>query len=462
VEALKKNGVYEIEITDVTSEGNGVGKINDFVVFVPGTVTGDVAEVKIIKLQKSYGYGKLINIITPSDKRIKPQCMAFSKCGGCSLMHIKYDYQTEIKKGIIENALRRIGGIEHGVDEMLGAENQFRYRNKMIFPVGEDRNGEIVCGFYRERSHDIIPLDDCYLGCEVNGEIMEAVKEYMKECRVSAYDEKLHKGEIRRIFTRVGAVSGEIMVVISANAESLPGKDVLVERIRKISDKIVSIILNVNTKKTNLVLGDKNKVLFGKERIKDTLCGVKYEISPHSFYQINHAQTEKLYGKALEYAEIEKDDVVMDIYCGIGTISFSAAKMAGKVIGVEIVPQAIADARENAGRNGIENAEFYCADAADLVPWLIKNGVNPDVVILDPPRKGSDEKTLTAIMTAEPKRIVYVSCNPATLARDLKFLEENGYKVDKVCGVDMFANTSHVETVVLLSQLKPDDVVQVE
>ena len=450
MEVIKKNNVYTIEITDVTSEGNGVGKINDFVVFVPGTVTGDVAEVTIIKLQKSYAYGKVKNIITPSDKRQEPKCGVFSKCGGCSLMHIKYEHQLEIKKGIINNALKRIGGIDHEADELIGAENPFRYRNKMIFPVGEDKTGKTVCGFYRERSHDIIPLDDCFLGCEFNSKILAAVKEYMMECNVKAYDEKTHKGVIRRVFSRVGAVSGEIMIVISANSEKFSEKDVLIEKIRKKSENIVSIILNVNTKKTNLVLGEKNKVLFGKDTIKDILCGVEYEISPHSFYQINHSQTEKLYAKALEYAEIKKDDVVMDIYCGIGTISLSAAKTAGKVIGVEIVPQAIEDAKENAKRNGIVNAEFYCADAAELVPELIKNGVKPDVIILDPPRKGSDEKTLSAITSVSPERIVYVSCNPATLARDLKFLGEKGYNVEKVCGVDMFPETNHVETVVKL------------
>ena len=280
MEVIKKNNVYTIEITDVTSEGNGVGKINDFVVFVPGTVTGDVAEVMIIKLQKSYAYGKVKNIITPSDKRQEPKCGVFSKCGGCSLMHIKYEHQLEIKKGIINNALKRIGGIDHEADELIGAENPFRYRNKMIFPVGEDKTGKTVCGFYRERSHDIIPLDDCFLGCEFNSKILAAVKEYMMECNVKAYDEKTHKGVIRRVFSRVGAVSGEIMIVISANSEKLSEKDVLIEKIRKKSENIVSIILNVNTKKTNLVLGEKNKVLFGKDTIKDILCGVEYEISP--------------------------------------------------------------------------------------------------------------------------------------------------------------------------------------
>ena len=451
MEQVEKNQIYEIEIKDVASDGNGVGTIDGFAVFIPATVTGDIVRALIVKVQKRYAYAKVLEIIKPSLYRKESECTAFEKCGGCSLMHINYEHQLEIKKGIIENALKRIGGIARGVDEMMGAEDAFRYRNKMIFPVGEDKNGAPLCGFFRERSHDIIPLDDCLLGDEINALILSAVKEYMKKYSVSAYDEKAHKGIIRRIFTRKGAVSGEVMVVISANTEELPEKEALIEKICAISPKIVSIILNVNKKKTNLVLGDKNIVLFGRDRITDTLCGVEYEISAHSFYQINHTQTEKLYKKALEYADISKDDTVMDIYCGIGTISLYAAKKVKKVIGVEIVPQAIADAKENAKRNGIYNAEFYCADAEELVPELIDKGATPDIVILDPPRKGSNEATLSAVISAKPKRIVYVSCNPATLARDLKFLSDD-YEISKVSGVDMFPNTNHVETIVLLYQ----------
>lgn len=450
----KKNEIYKIIINDVSSDGNGVGNIDGFVVFVPGTVTGDEAEILIVKVQKSYAYGKVVNIIKPSEFRQDALCTVFGKCGGCSLMHIKYDYQLKIKRTIINNALKRIGGVEREVDEMIGGDSQFRYRNKMIFPVGEDLKGNTVCGFYRGRSHDIIPLEDCYLGDECNAQIIGAVKEYMKECSVKAYSEQNHSGLIRKIFTRTGAVSGEIMVVISANADMIPEKDRLVEKLLKVSKKIVSIILNINKKRTNFVLGDKNKVLFGKNTITDTLCGIEYEISPHSFYQINHEQTEKLYNKALEYAEIDENDFVMDIYCGIGTISLSASKKAKRVIGVEIVPQAIEDAKKNAKKNHIENAEFICADAAQLVPKLIEKGIKPDVVILDPPRKGSDNKTLISIASVNPDRIVYISCNPATLARDCSLLKEHGYEVRKVCGVDMFANTNHVECVVLMSRIE--------
>lgn len=446
----EKNEIYDIEIKDVSSDGNGVGEIDGFIVFVPYSVTGDILKIQIVKVQKTFAYGKIIKILTPSPKRCEVPCPAFGKCGGCSLMHIDYNYQLEIKKGIINNALKRIGGFFEGVKEMIPAPSQFRYRNKMIFPIG-DKNGEVISGFYRERSHDIIPLDDCLLGGEFNSAVLSAVKEYMRECSVKSYDEISGKGDIRRVFTRYGTVSGEIMVVISSRSENIPKKDVLVEKVLKVSDKITSIILNINTKKTNLVLGEKNIVLFGKDTISDTLLGIKYEISPYSFYQINHAQTENLYSKALEYADISKDDTVMDIYCGIGTISLSAAKQAKEVIGVEIVPEAIENAKKNAERNEIKNAKFYCADAEDIVPKLIKSGISPDIVLIDPPRKGSDEATLSAIASVNPKRIVYVSCNPATLARDMKFLKTFGYVPEKICGVDMFANTNHVETVARLT-----------
>lgn len=459
---IEKNKTYTIEITDVTAEGSGVGHIDGFAVFVPGTVSGDRVLVLIVKVLKNYAYGKMLDIITPSPDRCDVSCPAFAKCGGCKFLHIKYEKQLEIKKNIVRNALKRIGGIDCETDEIIGADNPERYRNKMIFPVGEDREGNPVCGFFRERSHDIIPLADCLLGAEFNAPVIAAVKEYMTENHVDSYNEETHSGMIRRIFTRRGTQSGEIMIVISANGEELPNKNDLVERLRKISPDVVSIILNVNKKRTNLVLGDRNIILYGKSTISDRLCGMDYEISPYSFFQINHEQTEKLYKKAIEYADIKKDDEVIDIYCGIGTISLYAARFAKHVTGVEIVPEAIENAKENAERNGIENAEFFCSDASMLVPKLIEKGISPNVVILDPPRKGSDPRTLAAIVRSGAARVVYVSCNPATLARDVKFLSENGYAAKKVCAVDMFPNTGHVETVVLLCRKTPDDVIKVK
>ena len=442
---VEKNKKYTVEITAVSSEGSGIAKIDGYTLFVPDTVDGDVCEILVVKTKSSYGYGKLMKVISPSENRTTPPCPHFAKCGGCQLMSMDYAHQLEFKKTAVHDALSRIGGVDTEPD-IIGMDEPFRYRNKMIFPI--DKNGN--WGFYRERSHDVIPLEDCLLGGEINKEIMNTVCDYMKKAGVSAYDEKSHKGIIRRVFIRNGA--NEIMVVISANADSLKNSDYLVDELKSLSPKISSIILNVNKKQTNLVLGDKNITLFGKDEIVGTISGLDYEISPHSFFQINPIQTEKLYAKAIEYAEIGKDDTVMDIYCGIGTISLTAAKKAKNVIGVEIVPQAIENAKKNAKDNGFDNAEFYCSAAEDIVPTLIKDGNTPDIVILDPPRKGSDEKTLSAIVSANPKRIVYVSCNPATLARDVNFLTENGYRLTKTTAVDMFPHTTHVETVVLLQR----------
>ena len=363
-------------------------------------------------------------------------------------MHIDYAYQTEIKRGIIENAMRRIGGFENfSISDMVAADKPYSYRNKMIFPIGKDRNGEIVCGFYAQRSHNIMPLDGCVAGGDFNGAVIRAVKEYMRENNVSPYDEKTHTGLVRRVFTRVSAKYGSVMVVISVNGDNLPNREKLIKKLRTVCPDIASVIVNINKKRTNLVLGDKNITVWGSDTIKDSLLGLDFEISPHSFFQINHDMTEKLYAKVLEFADLSGNENVMDIYCGIGTISLCAAKCAKSVIGVEIVEKAIEDARKNAESNGIENAEFYASSAEETVPKLIESGRRADVVILDPPRKGSEEKTLSAIVKAAPKRIVYVSCNPATLARDAKYLCENGYSITKSAGFDMFPNTMHVETV---------------
>lgn len=447
---VEKNKEYEFKIESVTSEGMGVSHIDGFCVFISGTVDGDVVKALVLKVKTGYAYAKVTKIITPSSYRVNSPCPAFSKCGGCQLMHINYEKQLDIKKDIIENALKRIGKLDVSVNEMIGSSNQFRYRNKMIFPIGIDKNGKKICGFYRERSHDIVELDDCLLGDEIISKIIDAVMKFIEKYKITVYNEEQHKGIIRRLFFRKGFHTGEIMVVLSINAKTLPHYSELAENISKLSNNIKSVILNFNTKKTNAVLGDTNAVIYGSQTITDYLLGMKYEISPHSFFQINPVQTEKLYNKALELAEISENDKVMDLYCGIGTISLSAAKKAKSVIGVEIVEQAILDARKNSEENNIKNVTFYAKDASEIVPQLIDNGETTDIVILDPPRKGSDEKTLTAIVKANPKRIVYVSCNPATLARDLKFLEDNGYTTKSVCGVDMFSQTMHIESVALI------------
>ncbi len=447
---VEKNKVYKLEITAVSSDGNGVGHIDGYTIFVPQTVDGDIIECLIVKVRTKFAYGKVLSILNKSSYRQDAQCSAYKRCGGCQLMHINYEYQKQIKRQFVNNALQRIGGFEgFEVDGIDTLEIPLRYRNKMVFPIGEDKNSDIVSGFYAQRSHDIIPIEDCMMGDIKNRDILKAVKEYMLECNISAYDEEQHTGIIRRVFLRNSYSSGEIMVVISANSDELAQKEVLTDKLLKVSERIVSIILNVNKDRTNLVLGQKNVTLYGKSCIKDTLLGIEFEISPHSFYQINPVMTERLYNKALEYAQIKDTDIVMDIYCGIGTISLCAAKLAKEVIGVEIVKEAIEDAKENAINNNISNARFYADSAENIVPKLIDDGIRPDVVILDPPRKGSDEKTLGAIIEAKPQRVVYVSCNPSTLARDARFLCDRGYNLEKAMCYDLFPNTVHIESAAL-------------
>lgn len=443
---VEKNKVYKLKITDVVSDGNGIGHIDGFAVFVPKTVTGDEIECLVVKVHSHFAYGKIVKIIRSSQYREEPICDAYKRCGGCQLMHIDYEYQKQIKKNVVDNALERIGGFEgFKTREIVGMDIPQRYRNKMVFPVGEDKEGRTICGFYAQRSHDIMPLYDCLSGNEINKDINEAVLSYMRENAVSAYDEKKHTAIVRRIFTRRAHTTGDIMVVLSVNADRIKNEQALIQKIKLVDESIKSIILNTNKEKTNLVLGDKNRTLYGADFICDSLLGVEFKISPHSFFQINPTMTERLYKKAIEYACLSGTESVMDIYCGIGTISLCVAKNAKKVIGVEIVKEAIEDARQNAKNNNINNAFFYADSAENLVPKLIDDGEKPDVVILDPPRKGSDEKTLSAIVSANPKRVVYVSCNPSTLARDVRFLCDRGYKLEEATCYDLFPNTVHVE-----------------
>ena len=439
------NKEYTVTITAQGTSGEGISRIDDYTIFVPDAVLGDEIIVKITKLNKSYGFGKLIKIITPSPDRTTPPCPDFYKCGGCQIMHMTYDAQCIFKTKLVHDALSRIGGIECDV-KFNPAPSPERYRNKMVFPFSTEGSW----GFYSARTHNVVQLEDCLLGDSLNKDILNCVRNFYKEENLPFYNEEKHTGVLRRVFTRVSAKTGEMMVVISQNAKAIPHRERLIFNLRQISDRITSVILNINDKKTNLVLGEKNITLYGKDSLEDELLGYSYEISPHSFFQINHAQTEKLYEKALEFADITKNSIVYDLYCGIGTISLSAAKNAKKVIGIEIVPDAIKNANENAKRNNVNNAEFHCGAAEDVAPKLLAKGDSPEVVILDPPRKGSDEKTLSAIVNSSPKRIVYVSCNPATLARDVKFLSENGYRLIKAEAFDLFPQTCHVECCVLM------------
>lgn len=442
---VKKNEIYTAKISALSSDGSGIAKISGYTLFVPQAIPGDEAEILVLKTKTNYGYAKLKRIISPSPHRIDSPCPHFQKCGGCQLMAMDYNYQLEQKCAFVKDALLRIGGVYTDVD-ILGMETPFEYRNKMVFPFDKSGNW----GFYRERSHDVIPLSSCLLGDKLASDIMNAVSDYMKKYGVSAYDEESHTGIIRRVFIR--NTKSEFIVVISANSNSLPHCSELIKAVCSVSQKISGIVLNINKDRTNLVLGDKNVLLWGKSTLSAHLLGLEYEISPESFFQVNPVQTEKLYSLALSFADIKEDDCVLDIYCGIGTITLSSAKTAKRAVGVEIVEKAIENAKENAKRNKIKNADFYCGKAENLVPRLLESGFSPDIVILDPPRKGSDEATLSAIAKAEPKRIVYISCNPATLARDVKFLEGLGYKLKKATAVDMFPHTAHVETVILMSK----------
>lgn len=446
---VEKNKTYISKIIDFSVDGSGVAKIDGFTIFVPMTVPGDEAEILILKTKSSYAYGKLVRLITPSENRAEPLCKVCDKCGGCSFFHCEYSAQLEYKKRFVENAFHGIGNFKKfSVSEIIGMKNPYRYRNKMVFPFGYDKNKNIRYGFFRAKSHDIVPLDGCLLGDEINIPILETVKKHMEKYKITPYDEKTHSGLVRRVFTRKSYHTGEIMTVVSVNGDKIPQSNELVTKLTDLSKNITSVVLNVNKEKNNLVLGNENILLYGKEVITDMLCGLEYEISPNSFFQVNPPQTEKLYKKAIEYADISPNDVVLDIYCGIGTISLYAAKSAKKVIGVEIVEEAVKNARQNALKNNISNTQFYAGSAQKIVCEILDE--TPDIVILDPPRKGSDEETLSAIAKSLPKRIVYVSCNPATLARDAKFLSNFGYFPQTATAVDMFPHTTHVETIVLL------------
>ena len=402
----------------MSSDGNGICHIDGMAVFVPYAAAGDEVKIKIINVKKRFAESVLTEIITPSSGRTSPECGVYEKCGGCSLRHIKYEKQLEIKREIVNNAMRRIGGFrDFAVSEIIGTENPSHYRNKTIFHA--DKN---TIGFYGAKSHSVVPVTDCAIGAEENADIIRAVAGF----------------DITELFTRKSFSTGDIMVCVKAEDAKA---ERLTAEVTRACESVKSIYLN----------GEK---IYGSGTITDTLCGIEFKISPESFFQVNPMQTEKLYSKALEYADLDKTMTVMDIYCGIGTISLCAAKKAKRVIGVEIVERAIEDARENARLNGIANTEFFASSAEKIVPYLIKSGEAPDVVILDPPRKGSDEKTLGAILRAKPKRIVYVSCNPATLARDARYLTDGGYTISNASAVDLFPHTSHVETVVLMSRVE--------
>ena len=491
-----KNDEFELEITDLGSTGEGIGKIDGYTLFVKDALIGDKVRVKVMKTKKNYGYARMLEIIEPSEYRVESECPVARQCGGCQLQHCSYEKQLSWKEEKVANCLRRIGGVPvyteekyrkyKNAEEQQNAENTaesktpiimepilrmdkpVHYRNKAQFPVGYDKDGNPVAGFYAGRTHSIIPQTDCLIQHECNKQIVETVLEFMKKYNVTAYDEKKNRGIVRHILTRVGKATGEVMVCLVINAKKLPYSEEFVEMIKNcgINLEIKSITVNINRENTNVILGEKVETLYGQSYIEDYIGDIKYRISPLSFYQVNPEQTKKLYQTALEFADIKEGEVVWDLYCGIGTISLFMAREAAKVCGVEIVPQAIEDAKQNAKLNNITNAEFFVGAAEDVVPTQYeKSGgrLRADVVTLDPPRKGCDEKLIDTVVKMAPSRIVYVSCDPGTLARDVKVLTDKGYEVKRVRACDMFGGSFHVETVVLLSQLKqkPDDYINV-
>ncbi|NLT08132.1 MAG: 23S rRNA (uracil(1939)-C(5))-methyltransferase RlmD [Ruminococcus sp.] len=449
----EKNQLFEAEIEDITSEGNGVCHLDGMAVFVPDTAVGDKVKVRLVKVLKNYSYGIIEQMLSPSPDRIANDCPVYKKCGGCVFRHISYKAECRIKAGIVENAFKRLGGICTSYDTFISAENTTEYRNKAQYPVAE-LDGKAVCGFFAPRSHRIVPVTDCALQPEIFSEILETVTAFLNDKHIKAYDEKSHTGIVRHIYLRQGAHSGEIMVCIVARKDISRQLSPLAKILTGRFFGIQSIIMNINPDKTNVILGKKCITIWGKDTITDVMCGNIVEISPLSFYQVNTVQAERLYAKALEYAAPDKDNVIADLYCGAGTIGLSMARNVKKIIGVEIIPEAVENAKKNAQMNGISNAEFYAGDAGIIFAQLRQEGCSPDIIVVDPPRKGCSEETLSQIIEAAPEKVVMISCNPSTAARDAKILSQNGYTVDKVCGADLFPRTRHVECVVLMSRQK--------
>ncbi len=454
----KKNDIVVIKIEDMGTEGEGIGKAEGFPLFVKDAVIGDEIKARIVKVKKNYGYGRLEEILTPSPFRATPRCTYNRQCGGCQLQSLSYDKQLEFKQQKVRNNLLRIGGfsaeeLERIMEPIVGMEDCWHYRNKAQFPIGTDKQGNPIAGFYAGRTHTIIANTDCALGVSENKEILEAVLLWMRSYRIPAYEETSGKGLVRHVLIRKGFTSGELMVCLVINGRKLPKAKELVEALVQIKN-MTSVSYSVNEKNTNVIMGTEIVPLWGKETIQDAIGDISFSISPLSFYQVNPVQTKKLYELAVEYAQLTGKETVWDLYCGIGTISLFMARRAGRVYGVEIIPQAIRDAKENAERNGIKNAEFFVGKAEEVLPEkYAREGISADVIVVDPPRKGCDEKCLETMLKMRPERIVYVSCDSATLARDLKLLREGGYEPVRVRTVDQFPMSVHVETVVLLSKV---------
>jgi 23S rRNA (uracil1939-C5)-methyltransferase len=451
---VHKNEMLELDFDDLTHEGSGVGKIDGYPIFVPYALPGETGTVKVIKVNKKFAFGKLIEVKKASPERVTPPCNVFYKCGGCQIQHMSYDLQLEMKQNQVENVMRKVAKLpDVPVHPVIGMEDPWRYRNKIQIPVGE-KDGELITGFYRQRSHHIIEdMETCVIQNELGDRMVEAVRRIATDLGVKAFDEENHLGDLRHIIVRTAYETNDTMIILVTRTEKVPQLETLITQLTETYPAVKSIIQNINGEKTNVILGKRSKTLFGNDYIIDTIGDLKFAISAKSFYQVNPVQTKVLYEKALEYAAVDADDIVIDAYCGIGTISLFLAQKAKKVYGVEIVPEAIEDAKKNAKLNQMDNVEFVVGEAEKVMPWWTAQGLRPNVIVVDPPRKGCDEALLQAMIAMEPKRIVYVSCNPSTLARDLRILEDGGYKTQEVQPVDMFSQTSHVESVAWLSRM---------
>ena len=460
---FRKNDLVTLEIEDCGIDGEGIGKADGFTVFVKDAVIGDTVTAKIIKAKKNYGYGRLMEVLKPSPYRVEPKCEFARQCGGCQLQALSYDQQLVFKTNKVKGHLERIGGFtDIPMEPIIGMDELFHYRNKAQFPVGRNKEGKIVTGFYAGRTHNIIENRDCALGVPENKEVLDRVIAHMEKYGIEPYNEATGKGLVRHVLIRYGYFTKEVMVCLILNGNKLPKEEQLVKSLCEIPG-MTSITINVNKKRSNVILGEEICLLWGQEYITDRIGDISYQISPLSFYQVNPMQTQKLYAKALEYADLHGQETVWDLYCGIGTISLFLAQKAKFVRGVEIVPAAIENAKENAKLNGLENTEFFVGKAEEVLPREYKkNGVYADVIVVDPPRKGCDETLLETMVEMNPERIVYVSCDSATLARDLKYLCERGYELRKVCPVDQFGMTVHVETVCLLSKLNAKQHIEVD
>lgn len=454
---LAKNQEHTVTIEGYGEGGMGVARIDGRVVFVHGALRGEKCRVLILKTLKSVAFAKVLEVIEPSSERITPDCPYFPRCGGCTYRHIRYEEELRLKKQRVQDNLSRIGGSDVTVEEILGARDTLRYRNKAQYPVSKDG----AVGFYRARTHEVIECEHCLLVKPEADAAAEALREYMQSCRVAGYDEKTGRGLVRHLYVRSNA-AGESLVCVLVNGDKLPKEDRLVTLLRDACPKCTGIVLGTNTKKGNVILGDRYRTLWGSDRLEDTLCGKTFRLSVPSFYQVNRVQAERLYAKAIEFASLTGQETVLDLYCGAGTITLALSDHAKKVLGAEIVPEAIGDARENAARNGVKNAEFFCGDASDVAKKLARENLRPDVITVDPPRKGLAADVVESIAEMQPGRVVYVSCDSATMARDVKRLADLGYTAQRACAVDMFPRADHIETVCLLSKLNAKQHIEVD